>query len=93
MPPISSIRLEREASVLPPVEQLGERVLHERQGAGLLGDVGGDLGDEGGLDRLTDRARRPDDRPLELVGCERGHDLGAALPSRSPNRGKMSGRS
>ena len=68
-PPIP--RCASRRGVLLPVEQLGERVLHERQGAGLLGDVGGDLGDEGGLDGLADRARRPDDRPLELVGRER----------------------
>jgi hypothetical protein len=63
---------------LPPIEELRERVLHERQGSGLFGDVRGHLGDERRLHVLADRARRPDDRPLELIGRERGHDLGVA---------------
>ncbi len=52
---------EREPSVVPPLEELGEGVLHERKRPGLFGDVRRHLGDEGGLDvgdRAARRARR-----------------------------------
>ena len=81
-----AVRVEREASLLPPIEQLRERVLHERQGPGLFGDVRGDLGDERRLHGLADRARRPDDRPLELIGRERV-TTSVLRPRSSPNRG------
>ena len=45
-----AVRLEREAPVMASIVELGERVLDERQGAGLLRDVRRDLGDERPID-------------------------------------------
>ncbi len=53
------------------VEQLGQSVLQQRQGAGLVADVGHDAGDQA---RFVGRPLTADglyDRRFELVGGER----------------------
>ena len=61
-----------------PVEQLGHRVLEQRQRAGLVDDVGDDAGHEAGLERGAHPFGRFDDGSFELVGGERcdGHRPG-----------------
>ena len=75
--PDLTVRLEREAPVVASIVELGERVLDERQGAGLLRDVRRDLRDERAVDLEARMLRRPDDRPLELLGRQGAEDLGA----------------
>ncbi len=67
---------EGEPVAVPSLEQLRERVLEQRKRAGLVGDVGDDLGLEAGLDGDADPFDRPSDRLLDLVGRERRHRLG-----------------
>ena len=64
-------------------EELGQRVLQERQGAGLVADVGDDLGDEPRLEPDADASCRPLDRLRKLVlrGCgDRDHSGPQELP-------------
>ncbi len=66
--------VERQGVADPSLEQLGQRVLQQRQG-GLVADVAHDLGDQPGLDLDADVARGADDRRLD-VGCRhRSHRL------------------
>ena len=73
------VGLEEQGPAVAPFEELGERVLHQRERAGLLGDVGQHRGHEARLQRDVDALRRPGDRPLELLGRERHHRLDAGL--------------
>src|SRR5262249_12263254 len=64
-------------------EQLGERVLQEREGARLIADVRDDLRDEPGLELNADTSRRPLDRLGKLVlgrRCNRDHPGTQNLP-------------
>ena len=67
------VGLEEQRASVAPLEELGERVLHQRERAGLLGDVGQHRGDEARLQRDVDALGRPGDRPLELLGRQRHH--------------------
>ena len=66
------VALERQRVARAGREQLGQRVLQERQGARLIADVGDDLGDEPRLETNTDASRRPLDRLCKLVLRGRG---------------------
>ena len=61
------VALERQHVAGAVREQLGQRVLQERQGAGLVADVGDDLGDEPRLEADADASRRPLDCLGKLV--------------------------
>jgi hypothetical protein len=73
-PPVS---VEREDTAVAPFEELRQRVLHQRQRAGLLGDVCEHRGHERRLERDVDALRRTGDRAFELIGRERDHRLHA----------------
>jgi hypothetical protein len=70
------VRGEAQSVLVPTFEELRERVLQERERPGLMGDVGDQLGNQPGLGSDADPFGRPPDRPLELVGYERGQRLG-----------------
>ncbi len=66
-----AVGLDREPIVEAPVEELGQRVLEDRQRTRLTDDVAQELGEQGRLARDTS-ARRGLGRGLfELVGGER----------------------
>ncbi len=71
-----AVGLRSERAVAPPVEQLGERVLQQRERAGLLGNVRHDLGDEGRFDPHPGVLSGPGDRALQLLGRQRDDRLG-----------------
>ena len=66
------VALERQHVGGAGREQLGQRVLQQRQGARLVADVGDDLGDEARLEANADASRRPLDRLRQLVLRGRG---------------------
>ncbi len=74
-----AIRLEEQDPAVAPLEELRERVLHQRERPGLLRDVGEHLGDEPGLQRHVDAFRRPGDRAFDLLPRERDHGFDARL--------------
>ena len=80
------------AEAVAVIEELGERVLQQRQGADAVGDIGDDLGHEAGLELHAHPRRGPVDGLLELLG-----DIGVitSVPTRSssPMRRWPSGRS
>jgi hypothetical protein len=51
-----------------PVEQLGQRVLEQREGTGAVGNVGNDLGHHAGLETNVHATGRAGDRPGDLLG-------------------------
>ena len=67
-PPVVSI----ESS--PVVEQLGERVLEQRQGVGLTADLVDQRRQQATLERDPDPRRRPERSRFELIGGQR-HDV------------------
>jgi hypothetical protein len=62
---------------LPPVEELGQGVLQQRQGGRAVGDVGHDAGDQRRLELDPHACRRPGHRPLHLVARHGGDHLRA----------------
>ena len=77
------VALERQRVAGAGREELGQRVLQERQGARLVADVGDDLGDEPRLEADADASCRPLDRLRKLVlrGCgDRDHPGPQELP-------------
>jgi hypothetical protein len=60
------------------VEQLGERVLEERQGAGTVADVGHDLGDQARLEANAQPFGGSVDGAFEFLRGHRRDHLGAA---------------
>ena len=73
------VGLEEEDPPVPALEQLGQGVLHQRERAGLLGDIGEHRGDQAGLERHIHTLRRARDRAFELLGRERDHGLHTGL--------------
>ncbi len=69
------VRGQREPIPIPSLEELRERVLQQRQSAGLVRDVGDHLGDETRLEEGGLPFRRSADRLLQLVGGERRNRL------------------
>ena len=70
------VRGEGQSILVPTFEELREGVLQEREGAGLMGDVGDHLRHQPGLGQDADPFDGPSDRLLELVGRERRNRLG-----------------
>ena len=68
------VGLEEQRASVAPLEELGERVLHQRERAGLLRDVGQHRGDEARLERDVDplgRARRSPARAPRATAAPR----------------------
>ena len=76
-----------------PLEQLGERVLEQRQGAGLVDDSATMRATSPGSNVDPAPGGRLDDRPFQLVGGEWGDGDGALFERARRNRGMRSGRS
>ncbi len=68
---------EGEDAALPPFEELGQRVFHQREGTRFLGDVAEHRGHEARFQRHVDPLRRSRDRSLELIGREWDHRFDA----------------
>jgi hypothetical protein len=62
---------------VPPVEQLGQRILQQRQGGGAVRDIRHDPSDHAWFESDADAICRPFDRSLELLGGHGGHELGS----------------
>ncbi len=71
------VALARHAPPAAALEEVGERVLQEREPAGPAGDVADDLAGQTGLQRDPDRRRGALDRPLQLVAREGRDELRA----------------
>ena len=77
-PPIARRRRASAERSCAPLEQLGQRVLEQREPAGLLGDVGEELLDEAGLERT----RRPLPAARSPLPARRGGRGHLTIPSR-----------
>ena len=75
-PPELLVRGEGQSIVVPTFEELRERVLQERKGSGLMGDVGDHLRHQTLLGPDAHPFARASDRLLELVGCEGRNGFG-----------------
>ena len=67
---------EGQSILVSTFEELREGVLQEREGAGLMGDIGDHLRHQPGLGPDADPFGGASDRLLELVGGERRNRLG-----------------
>ena len=78
-PPVA-VALERQQVARPGREQLGQGVLQQRQGAGLVADVGDDLGDEARLEAHADASAGPSMASASSSARGRGdrHHAGSA---------------
>ena len=77
------VRVARQHAAAAPLEQLGKRVLQQRQRAGLLANIGHDRGGQLGIDQRTSALGRGADRAAQLVGRERQGHLGAGTHQRA----------
>ena len=82
------VRGEGQPVLVPTFEELREGVLQQREGAGLMGDVGDHLRHQPGLGPDADPFGRPSDRLLELVGGERRNRLGPFARAAPRNAGR-----
>ena len=72
-----AVRGQLDHLTAAPVEQLRQRVLEEREGAGAIGDVGDDVGEEARLEPHAGPLGGTVDRPFQVGRPHRRDDLGA----------------
>ena len=83
----SAVGGQRQCRPLPPLEQLGERVLQKRQRSRLVPHVGDEFGDETRFEVDAEALRGTDDRSLQLLRIKRSNRLQA--PGHEPTHPGM----